>query len=154
MNPFEFIYRWFQSIFGENLADLLAGYDCMEEDYVLANSFTSIGIVTLVVALAFFVLYYYIINSAKYSKWWHWVIVLVIVAICGLFIGKSMAYTEEIEDCLLYLNNDEGITDIVAIAPANFWYFGIANSIVASLFFIILSFAGKWGSRNCRRTPF
>lgn len=155
MNPFDSIYKWFQGIYGSNLADLLAGYDCTLKDFTLRSSFTGIGFATLAVAVVFFVLYYYIINSTKFNKWWHWLIVVVIVAVCGLFIGEAMAYTEGIEDCLLYMSDeDDNLLDTLAITPASFWNFGIANSLVAAMFFIILSFAGKWGSSACRRTPF
>ena len=169
---FEFIYRWFQGMYGENLADILAGFNCeMYEEgniwrdcYTEANTFTTIGIVTLVVAAAFFVLYYYIINSARFNKWWHWLIVMLIVAVCGLFIGYGMADSHlvsseegvvpayEFQECLAYVCQDGVFTDTIAFFST--WSFGIANSIVAAMFFIILSFVGKWGSKSCRRTPF
>lgn len=158
INPLEWIYRLFSSIYGGNLADFLSGYDCAQDDWVNQNLFIPIGIVAIGIALLFFVVYYYIVNSAKFNKWYHWVIVMVVVAVVNLFIGYGWTSPQlpEIGDCLRYYVTEDGVLDesIEVIKDGSFWLFGLANAIVSSLFFIIISLAGKWGSSQCKHTPF
>lgn len=154
----EFIYRLFSSLYGDNLHDYLDGYDCAQADFVHSSMFASIGIVALIIAAIFFVLYYYVINSSKWSKWWHWIIVALIVGVINFIIGYEWTSGElaEIGDCLrYYVDSEENIhKDIEMITNVEFWMFGLANCFVSAIFFMILSFAGKWKSTNCCRTPF
>lgn len=157
----EFIYRLFNSLYGENLHDYLAGYDCASKDYIYQSMFTPIGIIALIIAVVFFVMYYYIINSSKWNKWWHWIIIVLIVGVINFIVGYIWTSDElpEIlkQECLsYYVDENNGSIDksILMINEINFWMFGLANFFVSSIFFIILSFLGKWGSSACRRTPF
>lgn len=160
MNPFEFIYRWFVSLFGDNLADYLAGWDCTEEAYINQNLYIPIGFVALGISIVIMVIYYYIIGNlpigSKLNKWWHWVLVLLFVAGINLFIGYGWTLNEmpNIGDCLMYVKDDKGNIINTLITDVNCWMFGLANSFVSSIFFIAVTFIGKWGSTNCRRTPF
>lgn len=154
----EFIYRLFSSLYGDNLHDYLDGYDCAQEDFVHSSMFASIGIVALIIAAVFFVVYYYLINSSKWSKWWHWIIVALIVGVINYIIGYEWTSRElpAIDDCLRYYVDDYGNINknIEVITDVEFWMFGLANCFVSTIFFMILSFAGKWKSTNCCRTPF
>jgi uncharacterized membrane protein len=147
INPFEIIYCWFVSLFGTRLADYLAGATCDGDAPIFEegskNLFTPIGIVALTIALVAFVAYYYIINSARLNKWWHWVIALLIVGVANLFIGYGWTAGEA-----------DNIGACLECWESDFWLFGLANFFVSAMFFIIFSIAFKWGSRNCRRTPF
>lgn len=158
INPLEWIYRLFSPIYGENLADFLSGYDCAQDDWIMQNLFIPIGLVAIGVALLFFVAYYYILNSAKFSKWWHWLIVMLLVGIVNFIIGYVWVspYYPQIGDCLKYYVTEDGVIDqsVFIIVNGSFWLFGLANAIVSMLFFILFSFIGKWGSSQCRRTPF
>lgn len=142
---FSWIYGWFISIFGEDLDYHLFGYECQGEEFVLGSRclYTPIGIVALGVAILFFVLYYYVVNSAKLNRWWHWVIVLLLVGIVNFFVGYAWTNAE--------LPN---VSECLTVKVGDCWLFGLANAIVSSLFFIIISFAGKWGSSQCKWTPF
>lgn len=142
---FEVIYGWFVSIFGTDLDTHLLGGVCQGDEIVWDGKFlyTPIGLVALGVAVLFFVLYYYIINSAKLNKWWHWLIVMLLVGIISFFIGYAWTNAE--------LPN---VSECLTVKVGDCWLFGLANAIVSVLFFIVLSFIGKWGSTQCRRTPF
>ncbi|MDR1169813.1 MAG: hypothetical protein LBK97_03160, partial [Prevotellaceae bacterium] len=85
IGPFEFIYRWFVSLFGPDLADYLAGGICREDGVVYegSNLYIPIGIVALAIALVIFVVYYYIVNSARFNKWWHWLVVMLFVGVAN-----------------------------------------------------------------------
>jgi hypothetical protein len=149
IGPFEFIYRWFVSWYGADLADHLAGAICDDGNVIFPpdgkNLYTPIGIVALAIALVIFVVYYYIVNSASLNKWWHWLIVMLFIGIINLFIGYDWTYSElpnVATDCL------------PNVSETDCWLFGLANFFISILLFIIFSIAFKWGSRNCRRTPF
>jgi len=156
MNLFELIYRWFVSLYGNDLADYLSGYNCEAEAYVDKNLYIPIGFVALSIALIIMVVYYYVINSATLNKWWHWIIVLLLVGISNLFIGYYWTASElpNIGDCLMYLDGDKAKNPNMLIAEQNCWLFGLANFFVSSMFFIVFSFAFKWWSKQCNRTPF
>lgn len=156
MNPLETIYRWFVSLYGDGLADYLSGWECTEEAYIGNNLYVPIGVVTLVIALMFMVGYYYLINSARLNRWWHWVVVLLIVGGINLFIGYGWTKSElpNIGDCLMYYDGDKEKNPFELITVANCWLFGLANFFVSSIFFMAFSFAFKWWSTQCKRTPF
>lgn len=145
---FEWFYGLFASLYGQDLDSYLLGAQCSEEEageLVFTGDFlyTPIGFVALAVAAVFFVVYYYIINSSKLNKWWHWFIVMLLVGVVNLFIGQGWTSTElpNIGSCLFVIESD-------------FWMFGLANAFASMVFFIVLSFAGKWWSSSCKRTPF
>jgi hypothetical protein len=156
MNTLEFIYRWFVSLFGNDLADHLSGFDCNQQAFIGNNLYIPIGVVALIIALVVMVVYYYLINSALLNKWWHWVFVLLFVGIINLFIGYGWTTSElpNIGDCLMYLDGDKAKNPFELITETDCWLFGLANFFVSSLFFIAFSFAFKWWSTQCKRTPF
>ncbi|MDR2835986.1 MAG: hypothetical protein LBV69_07320 [Bacteroidales bacterium] len=106
MNPFEVIYRWFTKLFGAELADYLAGWNCTTEDYTGTNQFVSIGLIAFVVALVFMLVYYYVVNHPRFNRWWSWLLVLIGVGVINLFIGyginSSNLEAGNIENCLMY----------------------------------------------------
>lgn len=148
---FEFIYRWFASFFGGDLADYLSGFDCETTDYTNSNQFVMYGVIAFFIALAFVLIYYYLINHPRFNKWWHWGIMLLIVGVLNFLIGAIKTLSEldagHISDCLVYGSNG-------GVSASNLWMFGLANLLVSVIFFILLSIGLKWWSTNCKRTPF
>ena len=94
----------------------------------------SIGMAWLVAAI-----YYYVINSVRFARWWHWLSMLVIVTlitpiICyfvttGIFNSAGKDYAHE------------------AMA------FSVSNLLTVAVLFVIASFSIRWWSSNCRHTP-
>ncbi|MDR0874447.1 MAG: hypothetical protein LBN27_13450 [Prevotellaceae bacterium] len=156
MNPFDVIYGWFVSLFGNNLDSFLLGGECDGLEVVETGSdlYTGIGLVALAIAVVIMVVYYYVINSSKLNKWWHWVIVLLFIGVINLFIGYGWTSGElaNIGDCLMYLDGDNATASL--ITESDCWMFGLANFFVSGIFFIIATFVGKWWSTSLRRTPF
>lgn len=149
------IYCWFETFFGQNLAEHLWGFDGNE--YTLANIYNSVGLIVLLVSLFFVLLYYYILNHPRFNKWWSWLIVLLVNGTINLFIGYAWAATDyldgNIADNLMYARNEEGEIVSYLITSSDCWGFGIANFFIAILFFTLLSCCLKWGSRNCKHSP-
>jgi hypothetical protein len=158
---FESIYLWFEALFGRNLESYLKGDVCENEaaDVVSgSNQFIIFGILSLILALVFVIMYYYVINHPRFNRWWSWLTVLLVGGVINLFIGFGWtSYSLSngcIGDCLLYNLQDDPDKQNRLIGNMDCWGFGIDNFIVSVMFFIALSFILKWWSRNCKRSPF
>lgn len=152
------IYCWFETFFGQYLAEHLWGYNCDTQSYDLSNTFNPIGLVNVGITLLLVIVYYYAINHPRFSKWKSWLLVLCIAAIIQLFIGYSWtanAYLNgEIGDCLMNSRNEDGeiINQLISISDC--WGFGVANMFISIGFFVLFSFSLKWWSGHAKYSPF
>ena len=126
------IYCVFESLFGQQLGEYLWGYNC-ETDY-------------------------YVINSARFHRWWSWLIMMCFNGVLCFFFAywwiKEDFKDNLIGDCLLYLRNDSGDIADYYITDSSFWGFSLTNAILSIAVFFLLSMLLKWGSVNCRKSPF
>lgn len=103
------------------------------------NIYLIVSIVTVAVAWAFAGVYYYAINSVRFSRWYHWLIVLA----CAIVIAPVISY--------VYANNifsDDGLD-----FGNQLFGFCMVDLVVEAVMFIIASFSMRWWSSNCRHTP-
>jgi hypothetical protein len=151
------IYCWFESLFGEHLAEYLWGYNCDAQTYD-RNLFNQTGLITGAVSLFCVVLYYYFINHPRFNRWWSWFIVLAVSSAAGLFIAYGRTVSDfrdgNIGDCLMYVRDEEGNITSHLIFESDCWMFGVTNAIVSAMFFVAFSFMFKWWSSNCKHSPF
>ena len=82
-------------------------------------------------------LYYYVINSVKFDRWYHWMSMLGVASVltpvvCFVVVGNLL----------------EGMDYPTASVT-----FAVYNVIVSALLFTIASFSMRWWSSNCRHTP-
>ena len=108
-----------------------------------AEIFNTVGFNTLLVALALVLVFYYLFNyrlapltHLGLYRPQHWLLVLVGAA--GL--GALLAW--------------RGSLALGAAPDPYMRYFILANTVIAPLWFALLSLALKWGSTHARRTPF
>lgn len=152
------MYDWFQSFYGQDLSYYLWGYDPSTEAYTNPNVYNLVGLITLGISFAIVMLYYYIFNHPRYCKWWSWLITLGVNSVIALFVGYGIVMNRYvngyIHDCLMYQRDADGNVLSVLIGEGNCWGFGIANIIVALIFFVVLSFLLKWWSGNAKHVPF
>lgn len=152
------IYCFFESLFGQQLGDYLWGYNCETEDFTDPMLFPRIALWTLLISLLISVLYYYIINSARFHRWWSWLIMAFSNSLICFFFAywwiKEDYLNNLIGDCLLYQRNASGNIVEYYITESNFWGFSLTNAIISFAIFFILSMILKWGSINCRKSPF
>ncbi len=83
--------------------------------------------------------FYYVVNSVSFSRWYHWLIVLGVAAVAS----SVTAYT--------YCDGifvDEGVD-----FGDQLFGFAMANLLVEAMLFVIASFSMRWWSSNCRHTP-
>lgn len=155
------IYCWFESLFGQNLAEYLWGYNCETQIYDSKNLFNVIGVITAGISLAFVLAYYYVplylFNHPRSNRWWNWLIILLITGSMNFFIAYGWTVNDflngNIGDCLMYTRNEQGNIIAQHIFRGDCWLFGLGNFFVSSLFFIVWSLFFKWWSRNCRYSP-
>ncbi|GHT45363.1 hypothetical protein AGMMS49965_22240 [Bacteroidia bacterium] len=147
---FETIFSWFDSLFGDNLAEHLAGRGFSPEigdyDYINTNLFDVCGIVGLVTATLLCVFFYYLWNPA-YGKRWKWYLMLGTVAVINLIVGWAIPYTDLINE---NINVGEGLT----VSGLDCFMFGFSDLIISAVFFFIISCIIKWGSTGNKYIPF
>lgn len=100
------------------------------------NFYLIVAIISAGMAWVGAALFYYVINSVSFSRWYHWLVVLLAVAVLSTFSGYF--YLSGV------LSVDYG---------AKLLTFCLLNFAVTSVLFIVASFAIRWWSSNCRHTP-
>ncbi len=156
------IYCLAESLFGQYLAEYLWGYNCQTEVYDGQNLFNTIGLITIGVAFLFALAYYYLplyfFNHPRSNRWWNWLIILILSGIAVFFITsvsiQNHVLDGRIGDCLMYTRDEAGEIVAQLIYKSNCWMFGFINFIVFAVAFLVGSFAFKWGSTNCKHSPF
>ena len=152
------IYCVFESLFGQQLGEYLWGYNCETDDYTNPVLFPRIALWTLLISVLIGVLYYYVIISARFHRWWSWLIMMCFNGVLCFFFAywwiKEDFKDNLIGDCLLYLRNDSGDIADYYITDSSFWGFSLTNAILSIAVFFLLSMLLKWGSVNCRKSPF
>lgn len=97
------------------------------------------AIITAAIAWSLALVYYYVINSVSFSRWYHWLIMLAVAAVLSPIV--CYAYPNSVFDSLGY--------DYTAQLVS----FSIVDCVITVILFIIASFSVRWWSSNCRHTP-
>ena len=101
--------------------------------YFVASSSTAI------IAWLCAAIFYYGINSVSFSRWYHWLVMLVIAGI--IVTAINVPYLESVF-------SDNGIDFSKELAV-----FAVVNIIIECIIYTIASFSMRWWSTNCRHTP-
>lgn len=126
-------------IFGSSLYELLYYEREFSNEMYNENLYMTVSIVTLVVAWGFAALFYYVINSVRFSRWFHWLIMLLAAGLTASVI--NYAYPSGVFNDLNY--------DF----SAQLFAFCVVDFFLTVVLFIIASFSMRWWSSNCRHTP-
>lgn len=94
------------------------------------------SIISSAVAWGIAGLFYYVVNSVSFSRWYHWLITLLVASVLSAIINFT------------YLNN--ALTEDYS---SPLFSFCVINFVVTAILYIIASFAMRWWSSNCRHTP-
>lgn len=99
---------------------------------------------TAAIPWVFAVLFYYIINSVNFDRWWNWFIVLGVASALAAWGSITMLDT-------LMEELSPGLTDYYApyLAPMAGWV-----ALFTAILFAVASYSCRWWSSNCRHTPF
>ena len=94
---------------------------------------------TAIIAWLCAAIFYYGINSVSFSRWYHWLVMLVIAGI--IVTAINVPYLESVF-------SDNGIDFSKELA-----FFAVVNIIIECIIYTIASFSMRWWSTNCRHTP-
>ncbi len=100
------------------------------------NHYFVVAVISSVMAWGVAALFYYVINSVSFSRWYHWLISLLAVSI----VASVANY--------IYLDGALSID-----YSGQLLNFSIIDFVVTAVLFTIASFAIRWWSGNCRHTP-
>lgn len=110
------------------------------DDLYAEGLYSSLGLCNILISLFFAVLFYYIINRPAFSKWYHWLIILLINFAIAFALGVMLSKTKFEALGIEYLSE--------------YYVFALMNALIASVFYFLISFMIRWGSTNAKRTPF
>lgn len=104
-----------------------------------ASAYLDVAAIGSGMAWAWAAVFYYLINSVSFSRWYHWLIVLgvnsVLLALVSYYLPDGIFY-------------DRGLD-----FPGQLTRFALLNVFVGAVLFTIASFSMRWWSYNCRHTP-
>ena len=103
------------------------------------NLYLSTALVTALMAWGAAGIYYYLVDSVRFSRWYHWLIALVSVAVLTPIINYT--YPSNIF-------SGDGL-DFVG----QLFSFCIVDLAIEIVLLVIASFSLRWWSANCRHTP-
>lgn len=109
--------------------------DEMYNAHLYSTIASTIAITVWIVAAV----YYYLINSVRFSRWYHWLIMLLLAILLAPSISIYFPFSEFSEEGKDYL--------------MQLIQFNLINIGITILLFIIVSFSVRWWSTNCRHTP-
>ena len=103
------------------------------------NMYLLVAIVTALAAWLLAAVYYYVINSVSFSRWYHWLMVLGVACVVAPVINY------------IYPNN---VFDSLGLDfSSQLFSFCIVDVLLEAVLFIVASFSIRWWSSNCRHTP-
>jgi hypothetical protein len=146
------MYELFTSFYGDELGRHLYGWD--GSGYNDPSLYISVGIYMLISSVLLAILFYVILNKPNFSRWYHWLLILLVNFVISWFLGFWLPY----------LDYDTGniAADIVPYISTNdIVMFGLVNGILSIFWFSISSFLCRVLSKivpsiayNTRDTPF
>lgn len=103
------------------------------------NLYFVVAVVTLTVAWVLAAVFYYVINSVSFSRWFHWLAVMAVACVIATvtnFVLCNNSLSAEGYDFASQLGS-----------------FCTVGLFVEAVLFTVASFSMRWWSSNCRHTP-
>ncbi len=135
----------FIGVYGDYLGQHLYGFD--GEGFNDPSLYIPCGFITYFTPLALVLLFYYLINSPRFNRWYHWLIFLALSAIICFAVSYGWVYADY----------DQGyMAESIAqyIEPGQLIAFGMVNALYGIILFVLFSFILRNWSANCSTTPF
>ncbi len=109
------------------------------EDLVNCGVIMPITLVMVAMAWGGAAIYYYVINSVKFDRWYHWLAVLAVVAV--------------VTPVICYCINNAIFNSYDVEHGAEMINLELSNILIEAILFTVASFSMRWWSSNCRHTP-
>ena len=124
-------------IFRVELYEALYSVNGFSDQMYNTGAYGTVAAVTVAMSWGMAAIYYYVINSVKFDRWYHWLAMLGVTAVLTPVV------------CFIVVSNLlEGFDYGTAV-----FTFQIYNILFTALTFVIASFSIRWWSSNCRHTP-
>lgn len=120
----------------------LAYLDNFSDDLYDEGVYTTIGLVTVITSFVLVIAFYFIINRPSFSRWQHWLIMLLINFIIAFLLGWFIPLN------IFFGVGLEGVYNTI-----DFVTFGLITAITTTLFFIIWTYCLKWWKSHAKGTP-
>lgn len=107
--------------------------------YAMESFYFVVAVVTVLIAWGLAAVFYYIINSVRFSRWYNWLAMLGVACVAApvtSFVICNNAFSAEGYNF-----------------SAQLFSFCVVDLAVEAVLFIIASFSMRWWSSNCRHTP-
>lgn len=146
MDYFSFPYQ--VDLYGEDLFYHLKGWSNEMQEFVSANNqFPYICSVTIISAIISFAVFYYLLNHPRFNRLWHWFLVMVLLVL-GIFGWSWQLVLADLSGV-----SDHPVSPFLNISENNAFMFGIYNAFLSAVYFFAFSILGRFGSKNCKNTP-
>lgn len=133
----EFFANWYE------LISYFQGFS----DSMYDNSlYISIGFCMVLIPIVALTLYYYVVNSVRFNKWWHWLLLVFIICVINFGIAFGISYNG--------IYGIHGTTEVGYPLVASCVGFSFINVLWTALVSFVWSMIIKWGSSQCKWTPF
>lgn len=132
--------------FFANWYELISYFEGFSDSMYQNSLYVAIGFCMLLIPIVVLTIYYYVLNSRRFNRWWHWLLLVVIICAINFGIAFGISYN--------------GIIDIHGTAEVGYPLvascvgFSFINVLWTALICFAWSMIIKWGSSQCRRTPF
>lgn len=136
-NFFANLYELFGKLYLGNFSD----------DMFNNGFYNPIGIVMFASVTLFAVLYYYVINHPRWNRWFWWLTTGGVLSVLNFGAAWIMA-----DSFLVKLYAAQVM--IMPYGMPEFLPFSVTAGCLTFFFFFVFSFIIKWGSRNCKHSPF
>ena len=86
------------------------------------------------------IIYYYVINSVKFDRWPHWLIMLIVSMVAA--------------PAACIVCNDSVFSDYGLVYLSEPLQMAICHLLFTLIMFVVATFSVRWWSSNCRHSPF
>lgn len=93
------------------------------------------------------IVYYYVINHPRLNRWWCWLLFNVGTAVLNFVF--MWVYAADSMVAYYAMQQMESPYNWI-----NYFYLSVVSFSWTVVFFFLFSFIIKWGSRNCKHSPF
>lgn len=126
-------------LFRVNLYEWLFTAPGFSDEMYNLDVYSLIAGITVALTWGAATIFYYMINSVKFSRWYHWLAVLAVVTV----IAPIICYLVN-----LSIFDRENLSYSAEAASFEF-----ANMVYTAVLFTVASFSVRWWSSNCHHTP-
>lgn len=132
--------------FFANWYELISYFEGFSDAMYDNGLYISIGFCMVLIPVIVLTLYYYVVNSTRFSKWWQWLLLVIFICAVNFGIAFGVSYNGLYD---VYGSSDVGFPLVSSCLG-----FSFVNVLWAFVICFVWSMIIKWGSTQCRRTPF